>query len=239
MDALSHKGSQVRVASASRPSESNERTNERTDVDANNDRDIISPSQTCRRVEADDVIGLGEVIAAGFMHSGERFPVVRTGEREPIPYHVRAAVWLRDRGICQKCGARDPKPWELDHIVPWSAGGSNESTNLRVLCEPCNQARSNYDDGTTFARAAVTWWCHRCYVDPVRWNYTHPRGIHCPTHRHGLDDYAKKCAVERIYRWQVERGETPDWHQRRPIEHLTTTAHCAHCGAPGLTDVTL
>lgn len=179
------------------------------------------------------------MLAAGIAGSGERYEVTRTGEREPIPYQLRAAIWLRDRGICQKCYTRNPKPWELDHIVPWSAGGSDHSSNLRVLCEPCNQKRSNYDDGTTFAKRPVTWWCHRCYVDPVRWIYDHPRGVYCPTHRHDSSDYAKGCAVERIYRWQRGCDETPTWHRRLPIEHLSATAYCAHCGMPGLTDVTL
>ena len=233
--------SRVRVASASPIEISNERTNGRTDATPNNERDHPPLSATCARVQAIDIDipTLSDVLADGIAGTGQRYDVIRMGEREPIPYHVRAAVWLRDRGICQKCYARNPKPWELDHIVPWSAGGSDESTNLRVLCQPCNQERSNYDDGTTFAKLPVTWWCQRCYVDPVRWIYDHPRGVYCPTHRHNLCDYAAACAVERIYQWQRENDEVPDWHERRPVEVLTTLAHCAHCGTRGMTDVTL
>lgn len=72
----------------------------------------------------------------------ERTPIVRTGEREPIPDGIRRAVWNRDGRHCTWCGSADDL--QLDHIVPWSAGGSDRSDNLRLLCERCNTARSNY-----------------------------------------------------------------------------------------------
>lgn len=234
------------IASASRTCESHpriQRTDGRTYEDDNYDCDIPSPSATRGHVQAfdADVVSFGDVLTAGFLPTADRFPVIRTGERDPIPYHVRAGVWLRDRGICQKCKTRNPKPWELDHIVPWSAGGPDTSDNLRVLCEKCNQERSNYDDRTAFAKRPITWWCHRCYVDPVAWDYTWPTGIYCPTHHHPYtrDAFAMACPVERIYRWQRECGETPTWHRRLPIEQMSATAYCAHCNAPGRTDVTL
>ena len=54
----------------------------------------------------------------------ERTEVIRTGEREPISEAVRNL--------------------QLDHILPWSAGGSDKSFNLRTMCAHCNEARSNY-----------------------------------------------------------------------------------------------
>lgn len=74
---------------------------------------------------------------------GSRYPVVRTGPRAELPAVLRWLVWHRDSGVCKLCGAHDV-PVELDHVIPWSAGGADHSTNLRVLCVPCNQQRSNY-----------------------------------------------------------------------------------------------
>jgi HNH endonuclease len=73
----------------------------------------------------------------------ERNPVVRTGERAPISSELRRGIFARDRGRCQLCGGHAPHG-ELDHIVPWSAGGSDRSSNLRLTCLDCNQQRSNY-----------------------------------------------------------------------------------------------
>lgn len=78
----------------------------------------------------------------GLATSFDRYPVIRTGERDPIPTDVRRRVYARDHFRCQWCA----RTWnlQLDHIVPWSAGGSDDESNLRTLCAPCNTDRSNY-----------------------------------------------------------------------------------------------
>jgi 5-methylcytosine-specific restriction endonuclease McrA len=85
--------------------------------------------------------------------ASERLPVSRRGERQPISDHVRSLVLLRDRRTCVWCKAT--RRLVLDHIVPWSAGGSDDPTNLRVLCWDCNSARSNYRYVDMTPRAAV------------------------------------------------------------------------------------
>jgi len=77
---------------------------------------------------------------------------VALGQADPVPSSMRFKVLKRDR-ICQLCGS-GPKdsPLEVDHIVPRSKGGSNEMSNLQVLCRPCNQGKSNSDD-TKFSTA--------------------------------------------------------------------------------------
>lgn len=37
----------------------------------------------------------------------------------------------------------DDEKMEVDHILPWSQGGSDESSNLQPLCRPCNRNKSN------------------------------------------------------------------------------------------------
>jgi 5-methylcytosine-specific restriction endonuclease McrA len=56
----------------------------------------------------------------------------------------RARIYKRDGYICQDCGRRmapDDPALTLDHHVPKAYGGTNRDTNLRTMCEPCNQAK--------------------------------------------------------------------------------------------------
>lgn len=95
-----------------------------------------------------------------------RMPVVRSGERDEIHPWVRKAIYRRDGWACAWCG----KSWhddmlQLDHIVPWSAGGTDSSDNLRTLCRPCNEDRSNYVTDT-YARVTPVGMCDDCWVKP-------------------------------------------------------------------------
>ena len=97
-----------------------------------------------------------------------RYPVRRTNrtdERQPIPGWVRFAVYNRDGNACQLCGWTggydSGNPLVLDHVVPWSAGGSDRSTNLRTLCWRCNAQRSNwsyFDDPVRLEPVAMACW---------------------------------------------------------------------------------
>lgn len=171
----------------------------------------------------------------GSVATSERHPVTRTGERVKIPNHVRSAVWRRDNGVCKLCGHVVPKgeSWQLDHITPWSAGGSDDSTNLRVLCEWHNQQRSNFIDLTEHPRMAVTWWCTTCFDFDREWQWSDGIPTDCGIHK------SYECpVVAGMYRTFDLTGEWPTWFTRDPIEDdaPVVVAYCAHCDAPGLTD---
>jgi 5-methylcytosine-specific restriction endonuclease McrA len=55
---------------------------------------------------------------------------------------LRYKVLCRDRFRCQICGRSPAKDFgveiHVDHIIPWSKGGTNTEQNLRVLCFDCN-----------------------------------------------------------------------------------------------------
>lgn len=59
----------------------------------------------------------------------------------------RLAIYIRDGFQCAYCGRdlKDAEPHEvnLDHLLPRSAGGSNEATNLVTSCKSCNCSRQD------------------------------------------------------------------------------------------------
>ena len=71
------------------------------------------------------------------------------GLRTP-KHNNRYAVMHRAGFKCQCCGVKPSKSNDIvlhvDHVVPFSCGGSNESDNLQVLCASCNIAKSNFYD---------------------------------------------------------------------------------------------
>jgi hypothetical protein len=62
-----------------------------------------------------------------------------------ISQHKRLAIYLRDGLACCYCGkgVEDEVKLTLDHLLPYSLGGSNKETNLVTACLSCNSARGN------------------------------------------------------------------------------------------------
>jgi len=66
------------------------------------------------------------------------------------------AVYVRDGFTCQICGSHPVergRPWlpdlsdiEIDHIIPVSKGGKDETSNWQVLCKACNRKKGNSVD---------------------------------------------------------------------------------------------
>ena len=48
------------------------------------------------------------------------------------------ALMKSQKGRCVYCRCDIRKAFQVDHIVPVSAGGSNGRSNLQLLCKPCN-----------------------------------------------------------------------------------------------------
>lgn len=93
----------------------------------------------------------------------QRWPRLREGHRERIPQRTRVLVYQRDGFMCQHCGGSFDL--QLDHIVPWSALGSDHSSNLRTLCKQCNYDRSNFLDPLPPRVVPVTEWCFWCVIE--------------------------------------------------------------------------
>ncbi len=62
------------------------------------------------------------------------------------PSWVPKAVGARDRGSCAACGTNISLELDadghIDHIVPLARGGTNDLSNLQLLCSACNLAKS-------------------------------------------------------------------------------------------------
>lgn len=71
----------------------------------------------------------------------ELFPYISKG-RKAIPKEVRLRVL--SIGYCLLCGSKDRL--SVDHIKPYSLGGSDDESNLQCLCMPCNiRKRAKYE----------------------------------------------------------------------------------------------
>ncbi|MFX1396160.1 MAG: HNH endonuclease [Promethearchaeota archaeon] len=65
-------------------------------------------------------------------------------ESRSITPQRKKAVKLRDNLICQICNEIfEEAELEIDHILPYAAGGSNEEYNLMALCQECNGNKTN------------------------------------------------------------------------------------------------
>lgn len=72
-------------------------------------------------------------------------------KRKYIPKWVKNAVFYRDRGKCSLC-KKDlsglfsiNNTLEFDHIIPLRLGGTNDVSNIQLLCKECNNKKGDKD----------------------------------------------------------------------------------------------
>ena len=76
--------------------------------------------------------------AAAVALAGATMPRERN-TRPSISENVRLSVLRRDGNQCVWCGSRELL--HLDHVIPFSRGGSSTEENLQVLCSTCNRKK--------------------------------------------------------------------------------------------------
>ena len=54
----------------------------------------------------------------------------------------RENVLQTSADLCVKCW-QPYDSWEVDHIVPYSKGGTHDIDNLQIMCKACNRKKSN------------------------------------------------------------------------------------------------
>ena len=69
----------------------------------------------------------------------------RTQGMNWIRKEKRLAIYMRDGLSCAYCGTsiEDGAQLSLDHIKPYSKGGSNDQKNLVTCCSKCNSVRQD------------------------------------------------------------------------------------------------
>jgi hypothetical protein len=118
---------------------------------ADNETDGFVPTEIVQRFDHNERLA-GRLVEVGFWEPAEQDgepgyqfhdwadhqPSTRPS-RPTIPDDVRSAVYDRDGWACVRCKAR--QPLSLDHIWPWSLGGTDTVDNLQTLCIPCNSSK--------------------------------------------------------------------------------------------------
>ena len=81
----------------------------------------------------------------------EQPAAVKARFRPNVPSRVRFRIMRRDNYTCQLCGKKseDGVRLEVDHKVPVAKEGPTEESNLWVLCDVCNNGKSDLTLGST------------------------------------------------------------------------------------------
>ena len=68
-------------------------------------------------------------------------------ERRAWPRGLKQQLMRRQHSRCAYCGNRfSAQYFDIDHMMPAAIGGSNEASNLQVLCGPCNRRKGDQTD---------------------------------------------------------------------------------------------
>lgn len=75
----------------------------------------------------------------------------------------RATVFIIDGRFCSVCRSRSKSQLHVHHITPLSKGGSNQLSNLQVLCESCHSIKhgdmnfsdKNYSSENAFSKRVI------------------------------------------------------------------------------------
>ena len=72
---------------------------------------------------------------------------IRPTERRTWPQGLKQQLMRRQDNTCVYCGyRRTPPSFDIDHMTPTVRGGSNDKSNLQVICRPCNQRKGLQTD---------------------------------------------------------------------------------------------
>ena len=72
---------------------------------------------------------------------------VKATKRASWPKGLKNRLMRRQSNTCSYCGTRRmARSMDIDHMTPVVRGGSNDESNLQVICKPCNQRKGMMTD---------------------------------------------------------------------------------------------
>ena len=78
---------------------------------------------------------------------------IRPTKRVSWPKGLKQELMKRQDNTCVYCGYRRiARTLDIDHMIPAVRGGSNDASNLQVICRPCNQRKGLQTDQEFRAR---------------------------------------------------------------------------------------
>jgi 5-methylcytosine-specific restriction endonuclease McrA len=81
------------------------------------------------------------LMAAHFNRLVQALPVCLLVKRQ-FTQRQALLVLLRDQWTCQLCGERLTRQTaQIDHVIPWSRGGTTSVLNAQALCQRCNLSK--------------------------------------------------------------------------------------------------
>jgi 5-methylcytosine-specific restriction endonuclease McrA len=96
----------------------------------------------------------------------EKYPDCVTAKkrikRQRFPEWLKSAVFYRDKGTCAICRCdlsnliRHQNQIHIDHIIPLNLFGSNDASNMQLLCDSCNTSKG--DRSTETSSINVPFW---------------------------------------------------------------------------------
>ena len=72
---------------------------------------------------------------------------IRPTQRVNWPKDLKRQLMRQQDNTCAYCGTRrTARTLDIDHMIPAVRGGSNDISNLQVICRPCNQRKGLQTD---------------------------------------------------------------------------------------------
>ena len=103
------------------------------------------------------ILGTADLLISLMLLSRHNERTIQPTKRVSIPDHVKKGLAQIQEYRCMFCGIRRKLPsFQIDHVIPVVRGGSNETSNLQLLCAPCNQRKGMQTNEEFYTRYQTT-----------------------------------------------------------------------------------